>query len=84
MNIVMTVTELRKRLIRKINESENNEILEEMYRMIANEEIDKGIYLLSKDQKKVVEESQEQFRNGQFLTGEIADKEIDEWLGQKF
>ena len=78
----MTVTELRKKLIRKINESENNEILEEMYHMIANEEIDKGIYILSKDQKRAVEESQEQFKNGQFLTGEIADKEIDEWLGQ--
>jgi hypothetical protein len=80
--IVMSVTELRKKLIRKINESENNEILEEMYHMIANEEIDKGIYLLSEDQKRAVEESQEQFKNGQFLTGEIADKEIDEWLGQ--
>lgn len=78
----MSVTELRKKLIRKINESENNEILEEMYHMIANEEIDKGIYLLSEDQKRAVEESQEQFKNGQFLTGEIADKEIDEWLGQ--
>ena len=81
-NNVMTVTELRKRLIRKINESENNEILEEMYRMIANEEIETGIYLLSNDQKRAVEESQAQFKNGQFLTGEAADKEIDEWLGK--
>ena len=78
----MTVTELRKKLIRKINESENNEILEEMYRMISNEEIETGIYLLSNDQKRAVEESQAQFKNGQFLTAEAADKEIDEWLGQ--
>jgi len=81
-NIVMTVTELRKKLIRKINESENNEILEEMYLMIANEEIETGIYLLSNDQKRAVEESQAQFKNGQFLTGEAADKKIDEWLGK--
>jgi len=78
----MTVTELRKRLIRKINESENNEILEEMYRIIANEEIDAGIYLLSNDQKRAVEESQAQFKNGQFLTRETSDKVIDEWLEQ--
>ncbi len=78
----MTVTELRKKLIRKINESENNEILEEMYLMIANEEIETGIYLLSNDQKRAVEESQAQFKNGQFLTGEAADKKIDEWLGK--
>ncbi len=78
----MTVAELRKRLIRKIYETENNEILEEMYGLIANEENDKGIYLLSEEQKKAVEESQAQFKNGQFLTGEIADKEIDEWLGR--
>lgn len=34
----MTINELKKRLIWKINQSENNEILEEMYRLIENEE----------------------------------------------
>ena len=78
----MTVTELKKRLIGKINQTENSGILEEMYRLIANEETDGSIYALSDEQKKAVEESQQQFKNGQFLNGEQADNEIEEWLGK--
>ena len=78
----MTVTELKKRLIGKINQSENNEILEEMYRLIANEETDNSIYELSDEQRNVVEEAQQQFKNGQFLASEQADNDIEEWLGK--
>jgi hypothetical protein len=42
----MTVLELKKRLIKKINHSNNNEILEEMFRLISNEEADNSIYEL--------------------------------------
>lgn len=76
----MTVTELRKKLIGKINQTENNEILEEMYRLLVNEETDNSIYELSDEQKNAVEEAREQFKNGQFLKSEQADKEIEEWL----
>lgn len=78
----MTVTELKKRLIGKINQSKNNELLEEMYRLIANEETDNSIYELSEEQAHVVEEAQLQFRNGQFQTGDQADNDIEEWLGK--
>lgn len=78
----MTSLELKKRLIGKINQTENNEILEEMYRLIINEETESSIYKLSDEQKNAVEEAQEQFKNGQFLKGEQADKEIDEWLSK--
>ena len=76
----MTVTELKNKLIGKINQTENNEILEEMYRLIVNEETDDSIYELSDEQNNVVQEAREQFKNGQFLKSEQADKEIDEWL----
>ena len=78
----MTVTELKKRLIGKINQTENSGILEEMYRLIANEETDGSIYALSDEQKNAVEEGQQQFKNGQFLKSEQADNEIEEWLGK--
>lgn len=78
----MTVTELKKRLIGKINQSKNNELLEEMYRLIANEETDSSIYELSDEQAHVVEEAQQQFKNGQFQTGDHADNDIEEWLGK--
>jgi hypothetical protein len=76
----MTVIELKKRLIEEINHTNNNEILEEMYRLISNEEADDSIYELSNEQINAVEEAQKQFKNRQFLKGEQADKNIDEWL----
>ena len=50
------------------------------YRLV-NEEMDNSLYILSNEQKNVVEEAQRQFKNGQFLKSDQADKEIDEWLG---
>lgn len=78
----MTVIELRKRLIGKINQTENNELLEEMYRLISNEETANSIYRLSCEQDLAIEEAQKQYKEGQFLKSEKADKEIDEWLGR--
>lgn len=78
----MSVIELKKKLIGKINQTQNNQILEEMYRLIANEETDQSIYQLSDEQKNAVEEAQIQFKNGQFLKSEQADKDIEEWLGK--
>jgi hypothetical protein len=73
----MTTTELKKRLIGKINQTRNNEILEEMYRLIVNEETGSDVYELSVEQKNAVEEGQIQFKNGQFLKSEDADKEVE-------
>lgn len=78
----MTVKELKKKLIGKINQIENNELLEEMYRLIANEETDNSIYELSAEQIHAVEEAQIQFKNGQFSTEEQADKDMEKWLGK--
>jgi hypothetical protein len=62
----MTAIELKKKLIEKINQTQNNMILEEMYRLIVNEETD-DIYELSVEQREAVEEAQQQFINRQFL-----------------
>jgi hypothetical protein len=78
----MTVTELKKRLIGKINQIENNELLEEMYRLIANEETDISVYELSEEQIIAVEEGQLQYKNGEIITDDQADKDIEEWLGK--
>ena len=78
----MTAKELKKKLIYKIDQSKNNELLEEMYRLIANEEADISIYGLSDEQIKAVEEGQLQYKNGEYLTEEQADNDIQEWLGK--
>jgi len=78
----MTAIDLKKRLIKEINQTQNNELLEEMFRLITNEETDESIYELSDAQINAIEEAQLQFKNGQFLTDEQADNEIEEWLGK--
>jgi len=78
----MTVKDLKQKLIRRIDQSENSELLEEMYRLIANEESDENLYELSEDQIRAVEEGQLQYKEGEFLTSDQADKDVDEWLGK--
>jgi len=71
-----------KRLIQKINQTEDNELLEKMYCLIENKETDSSIYELSIEQQNAVEEGRQQFKNGKILTSEQAEKNIDEWLGK--
>lgn len=78
----MTVKDLKQKLIRRIDQSENSELLEEMYRIIADEESDGSLYELLEDQIRAVEEGQLQYKEGKFLTSDQADKDVDEWLGK--
>ncbi|OFX59598.1 MAG: hypothetical protein A2066_05135 [Bacteroidetes bacterium GWB2_41_8] len=76
----MQVSELKKKLIGKIDQSEDTGLLEEMYRLISSEESDLSVYELSEEQIIAVKEGQIQYRSGQFLTDKQADKDIEEWL----
>lgn len=78
----MSTTELRKRLIEKIQKTDNKNILEEAYRLLERETEDIEVYELSHDQKKAVGEAKQQIKEGKFLTNDQADKEIDEWLSK--
>ena len=78
----MSIDALKQKLIGKINQTEDSGILEEMYWLIVNEETEGSLYVLSDEQRNAVEEAQQQFKNGQFLNSEQADKEIKEWLGE--
>lgn len=76
----MTTIDIRKKLISKINKTKDSQLLEEMYRLIENEEVDDSILYLSNEQKKVVKEAQSQYRNGKTISNADANNEIDEWL----
>ena len=78
----MSTIELKKRLIDKIQKTENEGLLEEAYRLLELETSDIEIYKLSDNQKLIVEESRQQIKNGQFLTDKQANNEIDEWLNK--
>jgi predicted transcriptional regulator len=78
----MSTVELRKRLIDKIQKTQDGRILEEAYRLLEIETDDIEVYKLNDDQKNAISEARQQINNGQFLTEEQANKEIDEWLNK--
>jgi hypothetical protein len=78
----MSTAELKKKLIGKITDTENENLLLEVYRLLEIEEGDLAIYKLTDEQISVVEESQQQIKKGKFLSDHDANKEIDEWFGK--
>jgi hypothetical protein len=78
----MSTAELKKKLIGKIEGSEDENLLFEVYRLLELENENIAIYPLTNEQISVVRESQEQVKSGKFLNEQDANKEIDEWLGK--
>lgn len=76
----MKTAEIREKLIREINSSHNKNLLEELYRYLDRENKTQKTYNLSDEQKLAIEEAREQVNNGDYLTSEEANQEIDEWL----
>ena len=75
----MSAIELRKRLIDKLQKTENENLLGEAYRLLELETEDIEIYKLNDEQRKAINEARQQIKNGQFLTDEKSNLEIDEW-----
>ncbi|HLF65194.1 MAG TPA: hypothetical protein VI603_15625 [Saprospiraceae bacterium] len=78
----MSTLELRKKLIDKIQSTEDQDLLEEVYRLLDPDVEDLEIYKLNHDQLDAVVEAKNQIRQGHSLTDEQANKEIDEWLNK--
>jgi hypothetical protein len=78
----MSTVELRKRLIDKIQKTENRNLLQEAYRLLEIDVEDIEVYKFSDDQKSVVNEAQQQIKSGKFLANDQSDKETDEWLNK--
>lgn len=76
----MSAAELRKRLIDKIQKTENQTLLEEVYRLLQLESEDLEVYPLNEQQQSLVKESREQIKSGKYLSNDQANDEIDEWL----
>lgn len=76
----MKTIEIRKKLIEEIKLSNNKELLEELYNYINQENKVLKTYKLNKEQNSAIKEARKQIENGDFLTNEEADNEIEEWL----
>ncbi len=76
----MTTAELKKSLIKEINATKDDRMLELL--LIALENINAPIPELTEWQIKRIEESEAQFARGEYITQEEADKKIKEWLNK--
>lgn len=75
----MTDNTLKEKLINKIKEIDDPAILEEVSNLFELQEPE-TIYTTSNEQKKAIDEAQQQIKNDQTLTNDQANKESDEWL----
>jgi predicted transcriptional regulator len=76
----MSTIEMKKELIEKIQSTNDEGLLEEVYRLleINTEEID--VIILSDYQKAKIDAGINDMQVGNFLSNEDANKEIEEWL----
>ena len=72
-------TNIKDRLIKKIQEVEDLEVLEEIYSWLEDES-HQDVYVTSDAQKRAIKKGLKQVENGQTLTEEQANREIDQWL----
>lgn len=78
----MTTFELRKKLISKINQIDDEEILAEVNELLSSIVEEKGIYRITGNHKTAVEEAIIQIKKGEFLTDHEANQDINEWLSK--
>ncbi len=77
------MVDLKQQLIDKIQLTTDKVKLEEIYRLLEIEFDEQEVYKLSDEQKSAIEESQQQIKNGEFLSDEQANKDVEEWLKRK-
>lgn len=77
--IMLTDTELKEKLIEKISNSDDLELLQQISRVLdLNTQID-DIYQMSKEETDAVNEGLDQIEKGLFLSHEESNKRVDEW-----
>ena len=78
----MTSIELKNKVIGKINQLNDDEILNEIYKLLDDNDEDTEIFQLSENHKIAIEIARNQIDKGEYLTNEQANKEIREWLNK--
>ena len=76
----MISQEIKQHIIDKINDVDDELLLDEVYHIlnVGNENSSK--YIFSDEQKNILDTRIEEINNGFFLTDEDASKDLDKWL----
>ncbi len=76
----MSAGEMRQQLIEKIKTIEDDNILEEVYRILEVGTTEIEQIVLSEAQKKLIDEGLAGIEKGNYLSNEDANNEIEKWL----
>ncbi|MEO6283926.1 MAG: hypothetical protein ABIN80_20960 [Dyadobacter sp.] len=76
----MSTVDLKERLISKIQEIENEDLLAEAYRLLGMETGIEEPFKLTADQRTAINTGREQIKTGEFLTDQEANDNMEEWL----
>lgn len=77
----MSTAELKEKLITQINNTDNDELLSEISTMLYIESKSvNGVYQVSEAEREAVEDGLNQIKNGQWVSNEEANRQIEEWL----
>lgn len=76
----MTSVTLKKDIIKKITETNDKNVLADVYKLLQIQEDLEDVYIVTPKQKKAIKAAQNQIKKGLGIPSEQANKEIREWL----
>lgn len=78
----MTTIEIKNQVIGKINQLTDNELLMDVYKLLNDSLEDSDVYKLSDNHKIAIDKAISQIDNGDFLSNDQSNREINEWLNK--
>lgn len=78
----MSTLELKKILFKQIEDTDNDEILEEVHRILELGSYQKSDNQISNEFKRSIDQGIKDFEEGKFISHEQAKQEFKEWLNQ--
>lgn len=78
----MSTLELKKILFKQIEDTDNDEILEEVHRILELGSYQKSDNQISNEFKRSIDQGIKDFKEGKFISHEQAKQEFKEWLNQ--
>ena len=76
----MLTTEMKDKLIRKIQTTKNEDVLEEIYRILEVDEQEGDSVELTEWQKQKIQQGLNDITSGNYLPDADANKEVEKWL----
>lgn len=78
----MVRPEIKKKLINKIRDIDNPQVINEIYQLLEID-LEEDVYPTTTDQKKAIKAALSQVKEGETISEEEANKQIEEWLNKE-